>query len=592
MSLRRTSALPSKPLHIRGIPAAPGMAMGPVYLLEKSRISIVQYWISDKEVSGEIQRFKIAIEKTKAELSKIRDRLCRYEGGTQIGILESYQMILQDELLIENTLKSIQRERINAEWALEKTFEQLKKVFINFDEEYFRERTSDILYVSERILKNLAGKPEDPTFKIPPHSIIIAHDLSPADTAQLTKFHIGGFITEVGGSTSHTAIIARALHIPALVGCSKITRRVRRGEKIILQGDQGLAILRPDSETIRKFNIAYRQGVNLEKNLLKDAHLPAETRDGFRIRLLANMELLEEMDSIKLYGAEGIGLYRTEFLYLNRKDFPNEEEHFCHYQQILKSMHPKTAIFRTLDMGGDKLPTTHPYPREENPALGLRAIRLCFREKEIFKTQLKALLRASPLGKMKILLPMITSLNEVLQVKKLIADLKRELEEQKLAYDPDIKLGVMIEAPAAVLIAEELAQEIDFFSIGTNDLIQYSLAVDRANENVAHLYRPFHPAILRMIRHVTEVGKKHEIPVEVCGEVASEPLFILILLGLGLSELSMNAVSIPRVKRIIRSLYFKDAQALVQKVLGMKNENEIEAYVKKEMRRLIPSQKP
>jgi phosphotransferase system enzyme I (PtsI) len=575
-------------LHIRGIAAAPGIMRGCAYVLEKTTFSIPRYWISNKELSGEVQRFKSALEKAEEEFAKIKERLCKYEGNTQIHILDSYRLILQDEMLVKNTIDSMKAERINAEWALQKTLNRLKQVFMNVDEEYFRERKSDVDYVGERILKNLTGQLEELLHNIPPHSIVVAHDLSPADTSQLTKFRVGGFITEMGGKTSHTAIIARALQLPAVVACPKVTKRIRNDDLLVMDGTDGLIIVNPTPDEVHKYDVTKRHEASVERRLLKEIHLPTETQDNFRIHLVANMELTEEIDSIKAHGAEGIGLYRTEFLYLNRNRPPTEEEHFENYQKVLKSIYPHYSTIRTLDIGADKVPTDHKYDHEVNPALGLRAIRFCFKEKDLFKTQLRALYRASIYGKLKVMFPMISSLSELRQVTQMIDEVKRELDKEKIEYDPHVKIGVMIEIPSAVMIAEELAREVDFFSIGTNDLIQYTLAIDRANENVAYLYNPLHPSILRMMRRVVDVAHQARIEVAVCGEMASEPLYIMILLGLGLTELSMNAISIPRVKRIIRSVYFKDAKTLLERTLEMGSEIEMESFVKKEMRRLIP----
>jgi phosphoenolpyruvate-protein phosphotransferase (PTS system enzyme I) len=576
--------------HIRGLSAAAGIARGPAYLLERTHVPLPRYWISNKELAPEITRFKNAIEKTRVEFLKISERLCKYEGSAQIHILDSYLMILQDEMLVDQTLNSIRTERINAEWALQKTLEGLKKVFMNVDVEYFRERKSDVDYVGDRILKNLVGGSEDPLQNVPPHSVIVAHDLSPADTAQLTKFRVGGFVTEMGGKTSHTAIMARAMQLPAVVACPRITQRVQTGDTIVLDGTRGLVIINPTAQEIKKYDQTKKHDLSVERRLLKEIHFPAETLDGFRIHLGANMELTEEIDSIKAHGAEGIGLYRTEFLFLNRANPPSEKEHFDSYQKILKAIYPHYATIRTLDIGGDKIPTDHKYEKEINPALGLRAIRFCLKEPELFRTQLRALLRASVFGKLKIMFPMISSLGEIQQVKGILDEVRRELDKEGVEYDPNVKIGIMIEVPSAVVMAEELAREVDFFSIGTNDLIQYTLAIDRANENVAYLYQPLHPAILKMMKRVVDVAQRERIDVSLCGEMASEPLFIMILLGLGFTELSMNAVSIPRVKRIIRSVRFKDARTLLDKALEIKNEIEMENYVKRETRRLIPAE--
>jgi len=567
----------------KGIVASPGISIGEAYVLEKTHINLPRYWINNKETPGEISRFNKALEKTRQELDRIKDKLCKFEGREQIHILDAYSMILQDEMLTQNTIHSIKNEHINAEWALSKNLEKIKKVFLNVDEIHLKERTSDFDYIGERILKHLVGKSDDLFKNIPFHSIIVAHDISPAETAQLMKFKIKGIVTEIGGKTSHTAIISRALEIPAIVGCASITDKVNTGDRMILDGMNGVVIPRPSSKTELEFEKNRQHQDELAKNLLKDIHLPAETKDRYKIRLAANMELTEEIPSIKEHGAEGIGLYRTEFLFLNRKVPPTEEEHFQAYKKVLKAVYPSYTTIRTMDVGGDKVPSNHFYEPETNPALGLRAIRYSFKEKQLFKIQLRAMLRASVFGKLKILIPMISDLEEVRKVKSILEEVKRDLEKEKMDYDPNVKLGIMIEVPSSAMIANELAREVDFFSIGTNDLIQYTLAIDRGNEHVAYLYRPLHPAVLRMLKLTIDAAHREQIDVSVCGEMAGEPLYILILLGFGLTELSMNALSIPRAKRIIRSVDYSQARALLEKTMLLKTATEMENFVKKEL---------
>jgi phosphotransferase system enzyme I (PtsI) len=356
---------------------------------------------------------------------------------------------------------------------------------------------------------------------------------------------------------------------------------------VIVDGTQGVVVVRPTQKTQREYEINRQHEDAMQRVLLKDIHLPAETKDRYRIRLAANMELLEEIPSVKEHGAEGIGLYRTEFLYLNRKTLPTEEELFQNFKKVLKSIYPNYATIRTIDVGGDKIPASHFYEGETNPALGLRAIRFSFKEKPLFKTQLRAMLRASVYGKLKILFPMITEMEEVRKIKGILEEVKREMEKDKLDYDPNVKIGIMIEVPSSVLIADDLAREVDFFSIGTNDLIQYTLAIDRGNEHVAYLYRPLHPAVLKMLKLTVDAAHREQIEVSVCGEMAGEPLYILILLGFGLNELSMNALSIPRAKRIIRSVEYAAARAILEKTMLMKTASEMEAAIKKELHQLF-----
>lgn len=584
-TIAKKNSAPSN--QIEGIVASPGISIGKAYVLEKTHLNLPRYWVNNKEVPAEIARFKKAVHTTQVELEKIKERLCKFEGKEQLHILDAYTLILQDEMLVNNTIQSIKNEHINAEWALYKNLEKFKEVFLNVDQTYLRERTSDFNYIGERVIKHMVGKSDDLFKNIPIHSIIVSHDLSPAETAQLLKFKIKGIVTEIGGKTSHTAIISRALEIPAVVACTGATFKIKTGDRIIVDGTQGNIIVSPTEKQEKQFTATKEHEDAFQKTLLKDIHLPAETMDHYRIRLVANMELTEEILSIKEHGAEGVGLYRTEFLFLNRKSPPTEEEHFENYKQVLTAIYPNYTTIRTIDVGGDKIPSGHPYEAEPNPALGLRAIRFSLREKQIFKTQLRAMLRASVFGKLKILIPMISDLEEVRKVKTILEEVKHDLQKHKIDYDPNVKLGAMIEVPSSVLVADELAREVDFFSIGTNDLIQYTLAIDRANEHVAYLYRPLHPAVLRMLKMTVDAAHREQIEVTVCGEMAGEPLFILILLGFGLNELSMNALSIPRAKKIIRSVEYSSARALLEKTMQLKTATEMEHFVKKELHHLL-----
>ncbi|MDX1386697.1 MAG: phosphoenolpyruvate--protein phosphotransferase, partial [bacterium] len=386
---------------------------------------------------------------------------------------------------------------------------------------------------------------------------------------------------------SHTAIISQALEIPAVVGCHEATEKIKTGEKVIVDGNKGMVLPGPSAKQERDYDTSRKHEHALQKILLKDIHLPSETQDGYTIRLAANMELTEELTSIKEHGAEGIGLYRTEFLYLNRSTPPTEDEHFESYKKVLSAIYPNYTTIRTLDIGGDKIPTRRLYDAENNPALGLRAIRYSLREKHVFKNQLRAMLKASLYGKLKILFPLISDVEEFRQAKAIFHEVQEGLKKEKVDFDPNVKVGAMIEVPSSVMVADELAREADFFSIGTNDLIQYTLAIDRANEHVAYLYRPLHPAVLRMIKQTVDAAHREQIEVSVCGEMAGDPLYLLVLVGLGLNELSMNALSIPRAKRMIRSVDFSGARALFEKTLLKKTSREMEQFVRKELAQLM-----
>jgi len=568
---------------------SPGIAIGRAHRLAHHGIAFVKTWVRDQDVEAEISRFKEAVIKSKEQIARIQTKMCRYEGNEQIKILESQRLFLQDDMLVNTTVSFVRELRINAEWALDKTLGSLRLAFMNVQEDYFRERRQDIDYAGRRLLNNLIGHSEISLKELPEGElIIVTHDLSPAEVASLPRERVKGFIMEAGGMTSHSAIISRALEIPAMFGVKEIADQIQEGETLILDGIKGILIASPSPRELDQYRQVQDKYNALEQILLQDIHLPTVTKDGFRIRLDANMEIIEEIPSIVQHGAEGIGLYRTEYLFINRMDEPSEEEQFENYVTILKKLSPKAVTIRTIDIGGDKLAFSQRYEAQVNPALGLRAIRLCLRELPMFRTQLRALLRASVHGNLRILLPMISGVEEVLEVKKIIRQIKRELAQKKMPYQEKVPLGIMVEVPAAVITASLLAKEVDFFSIGTNDLIQYGLAIDRVNELVSDLYNPFHPAVLRMIRQTVEAAKRAGIPVSVCGEMAGDPLAIALFVGMELDSLSMNPISIPRVKKILRSLTMERSKRLLAEVMEMATTEEVEKHLKKDVGHLLP----
>jgi phosphotransferase system enzyme I (PtsI) len=432
------------------------------------------------------------------------------------------------------------------------------------------------------------GKKHDDITKIKGKVIVVAHDLSPADTLQVNLNHVAGFITDIGGRVSHTAILSRSLGIPAVVGLEVATSLINGGDPLIIDGETGEVVINPTEEVSQSFLERKRRTRSMDREILKYASLPAETRDGVRVRLQANIEMVEEISSAKKHGAEGIGLYRTEILYLNRKDLPTEEEHFQTYRRLVENIYPATATIRTLDIGGDKFLPDYSKNNELNPALGLRAIRFSLKETDIFKTQLRGILRASAHGKLRILFPMISGIEEIRQAKAILGEAKKGLAKAKISFDEKIEIGAMIEIPSASDIADILAREVDFFSIGTNDLIQYALAVDRINEHVSYLYEPLHPAVLRIIRWVVQSGHQAGIPVAICGEMATEPAYAIVLLGLGLDEFSMNPVSIPKVKKVLRMSRFEETRLLVEQLFQFSTASEIEGYVRNWMAKRFP----
>lgn len=574
---------------LKGIVASEGIAIGKVFLVNRDHLELSHYNITtSEEIEKEVQRFKKAIDESRSQLLRAKKDINKKKFKEAQYIIDTHILLLQDKVLIDSTIKIIKHDKIDAALALKKTIEGLRKNLADINDEYMKERTSDIDYIEQRILRNLAGIKADLVTKIREKVIIVAYDLSPADTANLNVNEVLGFTIDCGGRTSHTAIMARALKIPAVVGLKDITRRVKTGDTMILDGIHGVVIINPTADTLLKYHQKKAEYDEFEIGLLKHKELPGETVDGFKVKLLANIEIMEELPSVIEYGAEGIGLYRTEFIYLNRKDLPSEEEQFEIYKTVSQKIQPLPVTIRTLDIGGDKFMSQIDVAEEINPVMGLRAIRFCLKEVTIFKTQLRAILRASAHGKVKIMFPMISGIEEVRQIKKILHEVKKELQAERKVFDHDIEIGIMVEVPSAGTIADILAREVNFFSIGTNDLIQYTLAIDRVNEQVSYLYEPLHPAVLRILRNIINAAHDNGIPVGMCGEMAGEPFYIPILLGLGIDELSMNVMALPRVKRVLRSLDFKQSQLVIDNIFKLSTAGEIEMLLKKEVKKYSP----
>ena len=573
---------------IQGIGASPGIIIGKAFLVDRSLVRPQQKRIASEEMDKEVERFTRALREARKQLTEIKEKILDAEVRQHSFILDVHLMILNDQMLIQDTIDTIRKKKVNAEWALDQTITKLDAAFNAIEDEYLKERRSDLRYVSARIFRSLQGKKHDDITKIKGNVIVVAHDLSPADTLQMNLKQVAGFLTDMGGKVSHTAILARSLAIPAVVGLNIATTLINGGDLLVIDGVTGEVVINPTEEVSRPFLERKRRTKFLEREVIKYASLPAETRDGVRIRLQANIEMVEEIPSLKIYGAEGVGLYRTEILYLNRKELPTEEEQFKVYRRLAEILHPAAATIRTLDIGGDKLLTGYPKGNEMNPAMGLRAIRFSMKEVDIFKAQLRAILRASAYGKLRVLIPMISGIEEIRKVKVILHEVKRGLKKARISFDPEIPIGVMIEVPSASITADILAKEVDFFSIGTNDMIQYALAIDRVNEHVSYLYEPVHPAILRIIRNVVQTAHQAEIPVAICGEMAGEPAYALILLGMGIDEFSMTPTSIPKIKRILRMSRFEEAVGLVEHIFRFSTASEIESYVRNWMVERFP----
>lgn len=560
---------------IKGVGVSGGVGIGQIVVIERLTTEICpRRMIKPEEVPAEIQRFESAVKAAAQRLRDIRNSIDQdHPLCDHAYILDTHILLLQDRMFFEGTKAAIASERRNAEWALSDIMMKITSAFDTIEDEYLKERARDIHFIGERVLKLLMGiTSRSKVHQLPPNSVIVAHDLSPSDTAQIKKENVFGFAIDMGGKTSHTAIMARSLKIPAVTGLEKVSRLVQTGENIIVDGSTGIVIVNPDPETIFRYRERQEVYRKYQQSLMTFGRLPAVTRDGSRtVRITANIELVDEIEIAASHGAEGIGLFRTEYLFLGRKDLPSEDEQYEVYRRALEHNKPNPVTIRTLDIGGDKISAHLQFSQETNPAMGLRAIRLCLSRTDIFKTQLKAILRAAVHGNCRLLIPMISCLTELIATKEILRQVKEELTEAGMEFEHQVKLGVLVEVPSAVVIADILAREVDFFSIGTNDLIQYALAIDRVNEHVNYLYDTLHPAVLRLIRQVTSAGQARGLQVSMCGEMAGDPVNIPILLGLGIDELSMNSLSIPMVKKLIRSINMDDCAELTRLAFEMQD---------------------
>ncbi len=575
-----------------GIAASPGVALGRCWSVDRRRIRTPKRRVEPEAVDAELGRLKIAIEKSDEQLADVRGKVERAEGAPgaaeHTAIIDMHRMMLKDEMLVLEAQRLVREERLNAEWAVKRAVRKIKSAFHEHADEYFKERRADVDYVGERIIKNLLGQAPDVDELPPENAIVVAHDLSPADTALLLhERKVAAFVTDAGAKTSHTAIVARALEVPAVVGVGRITTLAERGDWIVVDGSRGVVVINPTPGERSEYEALRARYLAKDEDLLRTRDLPARTLDDVTVGLAANIEFSEEVPGVLKHGGEAVGLYRTEFLYLGRPDLPTEEEHLENYRRILEELAPRPVTIRTFDLGGDKLPSGMRMPAD-NPALGLRAIRYCLREPQMFKPQLRALLRASVHGNLKIMFPMISGVAELRAARRALDDARGELEQKGVAVARRIPVGIMIELPSAAMIADRLAKECDFFSIGTNDLIQYTIGIDRQNKDVAYLYQPLHLSVLRMLKQVCEAARAVGIPVSMCGEMAGEPLNALVLIGLGVSELSMNGPSIPLVKRVIRAGRASDGRALVERLLTLTTAEDIEREVRAEMERRFP----
>ena len=572
-----------------GIGTSPGIAIGESFSLRRTRMTTVTVPIHPDEVEEEVASFRQAIQEAKDQLLEVRDGVTDQRLLDHLYIIDTHLLILEDDSLVEETIRTIERDLINAAAALQQTIQKFQSIFDGIEDEYLRERRSDVDAVGDRIQYNLAGEVRQSLTDIDRKVIVIAHDLSPADTLQIDREKIIGFVTDVGGRTSHTSILARSLGVPAIVGLESATSLVPRGVPVIVDGTNGNLILNPSDSTFQEY-LEKKQAYEYQnQSLLAYCELPAVTKDGFKIRLNSNIEMPHDVEVSTDQGAEGIGLLRSEFLFMGRATPPDEEEQYQFYRSVIEAMTPNPVTIRTLDVGGDKFVSEINLTDEANPVMGLRAIRFSLKERTLFNIQLRAILRASIHGFVQIMFPMVTGVEETRSCLSCLQEARQQLLEAGVEIAENIPVGVMIETPSAALVADMIAKEVDFFSIGTNDLVQYCLAVDRGNEHVAYMYNPLHPAVLRSLKMICDAATKQGIPVSMCGEMAGDPFYTAILVGLGIKELSMNPYGIPRVKRVLRAINQKDGVKLLNKLMSFATVSEVTHYLENEMARQMPA---
>lgn len=570
---------------LSGIPASPGIGMGKAFLLDREKITIEKRKLSLDEVEKEIERFKKGIEETKKELLMVKIRVGKRVAPEQAKIFDFQLMILEDEVINNEVIKKIKETLTNAEFVYRKTIEDTVKAISSSKDDYIKERVFDIEAVSTRLLSHLLGVKHLPVSSISRPIVLLARSLGPVDVVHMKKELVLGFATDLGGGTSHVALLAKSLGIPAVVGLKDGFDQVKEDEFLIIDGDKGVVILSPEEKILKEYESKQEKIKEKEKKLLELVSLPGETLDGKKIEIGANVELPGDVEQALNYGAGGVGLFRTEYLYLSKSDLPSEEEQTQAYKEIAERMYPKSVVLRTFDLGGDKFGQDHSRIYEANPFLGWRAIRACLAVPEIFKVQLRAMMKASFLGNIKIMFPMISGVEELKEAKSILEEVNAELKSKKISIDEKVEIGIMVEIPSACLVADSLAQECDFFSIGTNDLIQYTLAVDRGNERVAHLYQAFHPSVLRLIKDTIDAGHRHNIWVGLCGEMAASPFATVLLVGMGIDELSCGPLAVPQVKKVIRSIRYEEAKEFADEVLKQTDLSEIKKLLESDYKK-------
>ncbi len=573
----------------RGIPVSSGVCRGRILVLRRIRPNIEIRKLHQDEVPAEIGRLEQALVQTRHQILEVQRRVSQAMGAEEGNIFEAHLLVLEDRTLIDEVIRVIKDQKVNAENAFHTVAERYASTLAAIEDDYLRERAADMRDVTNRVLNNILGvEPEVDLRHLKEPCIIVSHDLTPSNTAQLDKQNVLGFATDVGSRTSHTAIMARSLRIPAVVGLQNGSEEIESGDYALLDGFNGVVIINPTDQSLYEYGQLLRKQVTLQERLRDVQDKPAITLDGHRLLLSANIETAADTAEVKNNGADGVGLFRTEYLFINRGRPPGEEQQYEAYREAAAALSPMPVVIRTLDLGGDKFMAHNPIPQEMNPFLGWRAIRFCLQERDMFREQLRAILRASAEGNVKMMYPMVSGLDELNQANALVEEYKAELRAENIPFDENLEIGVMIETPSAVIVADSLAKRLKFFSIGTNDLIQYSLAVDRMNEKIAHLYEPTHPAIVRLIKATVNAAHQHQIPVSVCGEMAGDPVLTPLLLGLGIDELSAAPAVVPSIKFIIRRLKLSEAQALAEFALSCESASEILGRCQELAREIAP----
>jgi phosphoenolpyruvate-protein phosphotransferase (PTS system enzyme I) len=560
---------------LNGIPATGGIAIGPAHLYHPEGFTTGRRNLKTEEVEQEIKHYRDALEKTRAQIFELEDKMKAKLGEEHAAIFHAHQVVLDDPLFNVEIPQAVQTRHLNAEFLLHESIQKFQAVLNSIEDSYFRERGVDIQDVVARLVKNLTGREKDELKDLQREVILVAEDLSPSDTVNMPTEFIKGFCTDVGGRTSHVAIVARSLGLPAVVGMKNVTEQVQEGDLLVVDSNKGVVVINPMTQTLKQYQRLKENFEAFQQSLEVLRNLPATTPDGHRITLAANIEVPQELDETSRHGAEGIGLFRTEFLFLERSSIPSEEEQYEAYRQLAVKTGVNPAIVRTLDLGGDKFMSQLNTLHESNPFLGLRAIRLCLKRPDLFKPQLRAILRAAVHGPLKIMFPMVSNFTEIREAKKLLHECAEELKKEGKKIRREIEVGAMIEIPSAAIMADLLIQEVDFLSLGTNDLIQYTLAVDRVNESVAYLYDPLNPAILRLIQMTVDACHQAGKWVGMCGEMAGDPQLVPLLLGMGLDEFSVSVSVIPEIKKVIRGMPFKKAKEIAKAALKKKTSEEV-----------------